>query len=217
MPDPKLAPLLATLGAGLLFAPAAANAQDDANRAVRAAPPVEAAPPESDVATAEIPEIPDRPLREDVPRAAIALLAPTAGNTARATVRFTPAEGAGLQVDTVANGLPVGAHAYHFHIYGDCSADDGTSAGTHFNLAGPSLNPPGDLARITGNLGTLNADAQGHARHQSVLEDASLVGPKAIIGRAVIIHAQGNDPDQPPIGAAGSRLACGVIGIANPG
>ena len=216
MQEPRVTPILAALGAALMLAPAVAGAQDE-ERAVPAVPPIEAAPPQSDVATAEVPEIPDRPLPEDVPRAAIAQLAPTAGNTARATVRFTPAEGPGLQVDTVAHGLPTGEHAYHFHIYGDCSAEDGASAGTHFNLAGPSLDPPADIERITGNLGSLKADAQGHARHQAMLQDASLVGPKSIIGRAVIIHAQGNDPDEPPIGAAGSRLACGVIGIANPG
>lgn len=29
-------------------------------------------------------------------------------------------------------------------------------------------------------------------------------------------HAGTTDPNQPPIGAAGARLACGVIGIAKP-
>ena len=35
-------------------------------------------------------------------------------------------------------GLPAGTHGYHVHMYGDCSSDDGTSAGPHLNFHGPS-------------------------------------------------------------------------------
>ena len=77
-------------------------------------------------------------------------------------------------------------------------------------------NPPQDIDRITGNLGNLDADDNGDASDQGTLEHASLTGAKSIIGRGVIIHSKPNDPSQPPIGAAGSRQACGVIGIAEP-
>lgn len=152
-------------------------------------------------------------LQEDVAGAAVAVLHPTRGNEASGTVRFTPVDG-GVRVDSEVAGLTEGRHGYHVHLYGDCTAGDGTSAGTHFNFRGPSRNPPGNIDRITGNLGELVADARGNASHSTEVEHASLTGPKAIVGRSVVVHASANDPDQPPIGAAGSRVACGVIGIA---
>lgn len=154
-------------------------------------------------------------LEEDVPRRAVAVLHPTEGSDVGGTVAFEPVDG-GLRVITRADGLPSGEHGYHIHLYGDCTAADGTSAGTHFNLEGSSLNPPKDIDRITGNLGDLAAGEDRSARHEAVIENASLIGPKSIIGRAVIVHEKPNDPGEPPIGAAGSRQACGVIGIANP-
>lgn len=149
---------------------------------------------------------------EDLPKAAIAVLHSTAGNDASATIRFTPKDG-GLAYTTEAEGLEPGEHGYHIHLYGDCSADDGKSAGTHYNLEGSSLNPPEDIDRITGDLGNLDAGDDGSAQHEGMLDGASLTGAKSIVGRGVIIHEKANDPSQPPIGAAGSRQACGVIGI----
>ena len=154
-------------------------------------------------------------LDEDKAQGAVAILYPTAGNEVRGTVHFRPS-GNNLTIDTTATSLSPGEHGYHVHIYGDCAAPDGTSAGTHFNFEGSSLNPPEDIGHITGNLGTLMADQNGNAEHSAEIENATLSGPKSIIGRAVIVHAKANDPAQPPIGAAGSRVACGVIGIADP-
>lgn len=147
---------------------------------------------------------------------AIAVISPTEGNDARGTVTFT--KGAeGVQVQAEFSGLPEGPHGYHVHLYGDCSANDGTSAGTHFNFIGSSTNPPADIDRITGNLGNAVAGADGNATADTTISNIEMSGPKSIIGRAIIIHANANDPSQPPIGAAGSRLGCGVIGIAESG
>lgn len=146
------------------------------------------------------------------PRAAIAVLHPTRGNDVRGIVRFQPTP-RGMRVVSHVSGLGPGPHAYHVHVWGDCSAPDGTSAGTHFNFLGSSQDPPEDIGRITGNLGELEADADGNAHHEALVEEAALRGPKTILARAVIVHARGNDPEQPPIGAAGARLACGVVGV----
>ena len=151
---------------------------------------------------------------EDMPRAAVAVLHGTEGNDGvSATIRFTPQDG-GLAYTTEAEGLEPGKHGYHIHLYGDCSSGDGKSAGTHFNLQGSSKNPPADIDRITGDLGDLDIGEDGTASDEGMLDGASLTGAKALIGRGVIIHEKANDPSQPPIGAAGSRQACGVIGIA---
>ena len=144
---------------------------------------------------------------EDMPRAAVAVLHGTEGNDdVSATIRFTPEDG-GLAYTTEAEGLEPGEHGYHIHLYGDCSAADGTSAGTHFNLEGSSKNPPEDIDRITGDLGNLDVGDDGTAEHDGMIEGASLTGAKAIIGRGIIIHEKANDPDQPR--RSGSRQRFG--------
>lgn len=146
--------------------------------------------------------------------AAVARLQPTAGNQVRGTVWLQESE-AGLASHAKIVGLPAGStHAYHVHVYGDCTSDDGKSAGTHFHFEGSSLNPPADIEEITGNLGELVADDQGVATHRALIPEATLQGEYTLLGRSVVIHAKPNDATQPPIGAAGDRLACGVIGVS---
>jgi superoxide dismutase, Cu-Zn family len=143
---------------------------------------------------------------------AIAVIHPTRGNDVRGTVRFTRVNG-GVDVRTELRGLPPGAHAYHVHLFGDCSGPDAMSAGTHFNFHGPSKHPPKDIQHITGDLGELTADASGNASAEHHIDDIELTGRFSILGRSVIVHERGNDPEHPPLGAAGDRLGCGVIGI----
>ncbi|MDX1648644.1 MAG: superoxide dismutase family protein [Myxococcota bacterium] len=143
---------------------------------------------------------------------AVAVLHPTEGHDARGVARFEAVEH-GLRVVIEMQGLEPGAHGTHVHLLGDCTAPDGTSAGTHFNFLGSSKSPPADIDRITGDLGNVEAGPDGAARHEATIAAASLQGPFSILGRAVVVHAKPNDPGQPPIGAAGGRQACGVIGI----
>ena len=146
-------------------------------------------------------------------RRAIAVLHPTQGHEVQGTITFTQ-KPEGVQVTAEVDRLPNGKHAYHVHLYGDCSGPEGKTAGTHFNFQGPSKEPPDDIDRITGDLGNLEADANGKATAETMIENATLHGSYAIVGRSVVVHAKPNDPSSPPMGAAGARLACGVIGIA---
>lgn len=143
---------------------------------------------------------------------AVALLMPAQGSNVRGVVRFEQ-QADGVSVTTEIEGLPSGAQAYHIHVYGDCTSDDAESAGTHFNFEGSSLDPPDDIQRITGNLGDLVPGEDGKATGETMLPTATLHGPYSIVGRSVVVHEQRNDPSQPPIGGAGGRIACGVIGI----
>lgn len=143
---------------------------------------------------------------------AVAMMHPTQGHEVRGVVHFEAGEH-GLAVRAELEGLPGPAHGAHVHLLGDCSAPDGTSAGTHFNFLGSSKSPPADIDRITGDLGNVEAGPDGRGTLEATLGEASLQGPFSILGRAVVVHAKPNDPTQPPIGAAGARLACGVIGI----
>lgn len=152
---------------------------------------------------------------QEPPAFAVAELHPTEGSDARGVVRFRAVRG-GARVTAEAEGLAPGTHAYHVHLFGDCTARDGTSAGPHFDYYGSSEHPPADIDRITGALGELEAGDDGRARHEAVVEGATLYGPKSILGRSVVLHERGNDPASPPDGAAGARVACGTIGIAPP-
>lgn len=153
--------------------------------------------------------------RKQPVREAIAILQPTSGNAVTGTVRFVDVDGPGVEVYGVAHGLGEGVHAYHVHVYGDCSAPDGTSAGPHFHFTGSSFDKEVDM--ITGNLGELRRhENDGTSTHRGRVPHASLQGEFSLIGRAVVVHEHGNDPQITPDGGAGKRLACGVIGVADP-
>lgn len=145
---------------------------------------------------------------------AVAILHPTKGNKATGMVKLM-ANDKGLSFEANFEGLPPGGkHAFHVHLLGDCSGEDGKTAGTHFHFKGPAKKPPAGIDYITGNFGEITADKDGKGSLKGELAGASLQGTFAILGRSIIIHEKGNDPKSPPIGAAGGRLACGVIGAA---
>lgn len=144
---------------------------------------------------------------------AMVVLHPLGDGKTKGTVEIEEVDGS-LKIKTSVEGLPAGKHAHHVHLLGDCSGADGKTAGTHFHFDGPSKNPPEDIKIITGDLGDLEAGPDGKATHEATIEGASLQGPFSILGRSIIIHEKPNDPKDPPIGGAGGRIACGVIGIA---
>jgi Cu-Zn family superoxide dismutase len=146
-------------------------------------------------------------------REAVAILRPTKGSHVSGVVRFRD-DGAMLDVTASVDGLTADTHAYHVHVYGDCSSPEAESAGPHFHFTGSSFDERPRI--ITGNLGELHPDDRLTTVDRARVR-ASLQGRYSILGRSVVVHAQGNDPTQPPDGAAGKRLACGVIGIADPG
>jgi hypothetical protein len=67
---------------------------------------------------------------------AVAVLSSTAGQQCHGVVRFTQ-EGESVKVVADLEGLNPGQkHAFHIHQFGDCSAPDGMSAGSHYNPEG---------------------------------------------------------------------------------
>jgi Cu-Zn family superoxide dismutase len=146
---------------------------------------------------------------EDQPDAT-AILNPTEGNNASGSVTFTRVGGK-VRVHAEVSGLTLGDHGFHVHEVGDCTDPAGKSAGGHFNPDGLDHGGPHDAIRHVGDLGNLTADDSGKA----VLDlDDSLVeleGPNSVIGRSVIVHADADDLTSQPTGAAGARVACGVI------
>lgn len=145
---------------------------------------------------------------------AVAIMHPTAGNKARGKIVFTESSD-GVKVVAEFSGLNPGQkHAMHIHEFGDCSAPDATSAGGHYNPEGHPHALPDATTRHAGDLGNVQADAQGNARYQITVNNVTIAGTKnPIIGRGVIVHEKPDDGGQ-PVGNAGGRIACGVIGVA---
>jgi superoxide dismutase, Cu-Zn family len=162
-----------------------------------------------------VPKTPSMPSMggEPLPNHAVAVLWPTAGNTARGTVTF---DRAGLGVHIVAHlmGLVPGEHGIHIHEYGDCSAPDGASAGGHFAMAGEMHGAPADKMRHLGDLGNITAGADSTAALDVTDTMLMLGGVHSVIGRAVVVHAKADDLKTQPSGDSGPRIACGVIGWA---
>ncbi|MFQ5865015.1 MAG: superoxide dismutase family protein [bacterium] len=144
---------------------------------------------------------------------AVAVLHPTAGSEAHGMVAFTKEEG-GIRVVAQVEGLTPGKHGFHIHVFGDCSAADGTSAAGHYNPTNMPHAGPTDAERHVGDLGNITADETGTANLDWLDSQLALEGPNSIIGRGVIVHAQQDDLTSQPTGNAGARVACGVIGIA---
>lgn len=143
---------------------------------------------------------------------AVAPLSPLGSSGVSGSVTFTKTEG-GVKVAAKLSGLTEGAHGFHVHEFGDCSAPDGASAGAHFNPgAGPHAGPH-DPARHAGDMGNLKAAADGTASLDYVDKHATLEGANSVLGRGVIVHEKADDLKTQPTGNAGGRIACGVVGV----
>lgn len=148
-----------------------------------------------------------------MPTKAVAPLQPTKDSKVSGTVTFTKAEG-GIKVAAHLSGLAPGMHGFHIHEFGDCSAPDGTSAGGHFNPSAQPHAAPSEAHRHAGDLGNVEAKADGSAELDYLDAAAAFEGANSILGRGVIVHANADDFKTQPTGNAGGRVACGVIGAA---
>ncbi|PWN05474.1 superoxide dismutase family protein [Rhodohalobacter mucosus] len=147
---------------------------------------------------------------------AVAVIYPTEGNDIEGMVTFTQTED-GVRVQATVSGLvEQSLHGFHIHQYGDCRASDGTSAAGHFNPMDMPHGSPTDDDRHVGDLGNLPTNEEGVAEIDYTDDVVELNGPNSILGRGVIVHAGQDDLETQPTGAAGARLGCGVIGVANP-
>lgn len=146
---------------------------------------------------------------------AIAVLNSTHNNKATGIVTFSKTE-LGVKVVADIEGLTPGAHGFHIHQFGDCSAPNADSAGGHYNPEEKPHGAPESRERHAGDLGNLIADERGKAHLERIDSVISIGGQNSIIGHGLIIHAAADDMATQPTGNAGGRVACGVIGIAGP-
>lgn len=145
---------------------------------------------------------------------AVCVLIPTKGNETRGKVSFSEKDGKVTVVAHITGLNPGSHHAIHIHQYGDVSGEDGKSAGGHYNPQGHDHALPDKKERHAGDFGNLQADDNGMAHFEIVVDNISVAGlVNPIIGRGMIVHAKPDDGGQ-PTGNAGARIAMGVIGIA---
>lgn len=173
--------------------------------------------PSDEIAREEAPMDAPFPVEQVEPvTQAVAVLHPTEGNNTTGVVHFVDS-GAGIRVIADVEALAPGPHGFHVHEFGDCSAPDGASAGGHFNPEDMPHGAPTDTQRHVGDLGNISADDTGVAHFEWTDSLLSFTGVRSIIGRGVVVHAEEDDFTSQPTGAAGARLACGVIGITEGG
>lgn len=115
----------------------------------------------------------------------------------------------GLRIRLKLTNLPAGEHAVHIHENGKCDAPDFKTAGGHFNPDHKHhgfANPEGHHAGDTPEGITIGEDHTGEKLY--VLEGVTL---DQVLNRAIVVHEKADDQKTDPAGAAGSRVACGVI------
>ncbi len=149
------------------------------------------------------------------PTEAVAVVVPTQGSQVHGVVRFIES-GDAIKVVADIEGLPPSSsHGFHIHEFGDATAADGISAGSHYNPDNHQHGGPESAEHHAGDLGNVVADATGKAHYEITSHDLSLVGDHhPILGRSVIIHANADDFTAKP--NVGARIAIGVIGLAKP-
>lgn len=154
--------------------------------------------------------IAEEPLPPQVVATGLADLFPTEGNETNGSVTMEQTNGR-VKIVLEVSGLAPGKHGIHIHE-GDCSEPDASSAGGHLNPGNTQHGAPDSPIHHAGDLGNIEADAQGNARFQMTVDFVSLTeGPNSVVGRALVVEADEDnfEPDR----SDGARLACGVIEV----
>lgn len=136
-------------------------------------------------------------------------IAPIKGSNVKGTVTFEKVQN-GVLIKADIEGLTPGKHGFHIHEKGDCG-NNGENAGGHFNPTKAKHGGPDDAERHVGDLGNIEADANGHGHYEKVDKVVQLTGKDSIVGKSIIIHEKEDDFKTEPSGNSGSRVACGLI------
>ncbi|HVT45997.1 MAG TPA: superoxide dismutase family protein [Thermoanaerobaculia bacterium] len=144
---------------------------------------------------------------------ATAVIEPRSGSNVSGTVSFVERADGSVTATVLLEGLTPGAHGFHVHEKGDCTAPDASSAGPHFSSGDHPHGPPG-VTSHAGDLGNVTADANGKVSTTIITESLTVSpGSRSVVGRAVVIHADPDDLKSQPAGNAGARIGCGIASL----
>ena len=146
------------------------------------------------------------------PKSAVAEMLAKSGSAVTGQISFVQQKD-GVLVQVALTGLTPGLHGFHIHENGDCSAEDASSAGAHFNPTSEQHGAPTAENHHVGDFGNVVADDSGAGKYERVLSFISLSGVNSIIGKSVVVHADADDMAAQPAGNSGARVACGVIAV----
>jgi Cu-Zn family superoxide dismutase len=124
-------------------------------------------------------------------------------------------KGDGVRIVVTVNGLTPGMHGIHIHTVGKCEGPAFASAGGHLNPDMKMHGKDNPMGAHAGDLLNFDVDQMGNAHATVMAERVTLGdGPNSLFhdgGTALMIHAMPDDYKTDPTGAAGGRIACGVI------
>lgn len=135
---------------------------------------------------------------------------------AQGTVVFEETS-AGTQVTVHLNHVPKdGLHGIHLHANGECG--DTMDGGTHHGGAGGHFNPdnvahgcPPAMPHHAGDFGNIQI-TNGSGTATLVTKELTVSpGPRSVVGKAFILHADPDDCTSQPSGNSGARIGCAVI------
>ena len=120
----------------------------------------------------------------------------------------------GLMLLLQAHDLTPGWHAFHLHQSGKCDAPSFESAGGHYHPGKGSHGLLDQEGPHAGDLPNIYVPEDGKVVQEIHTARLSLRGEANILdadGSAFVIHEKADDYRSQPSGAAGGRIACGVV------
>ena len=146
-------------------------------------------------------------------KTAVAKIMSASGSNATGTATFTETGDGKVHLVLNVENVTPGEHAVHLHEKGDCSAPDATSAGGHWNPTDMEHGKRDGGSFHKGDIVNLTVGEDGVGKIDMDVDGWTIGGAEesSILNKAIIIHADPDDFKTQPSGAAGSRIACGVI------
>jgi superoxide dismutase, Cu-Zn family len=122
----------------------------------------------------------------------------------------------GVLIDIAIKGVAPGEHALHIHSVGKCEPEKKfESAGGHFDVGGHKHGYMAEGGPHAGDMPNVFVGAD-KVLHVQVLDPTVTLEQREgtlldADGSAIVVHAKADDYTTQSTGAAGARIACGVI------
>lgn len=150
-----------------------------------------------------------------------------AGAVAAGQATFTEQNGEVTVVVDMTAADPVSTmHGIHIHQNASCGDNDsgvggaivnGGAAGAHWNPTDAGHGLPAAAVHHLGDMGNISIGADGKGTLTLLSKEWTVQpGPKSVVGHALVFHIRQDDGTSQPVGDAGTRPGCGVIGTTAP-